>query len=74
MNSFNFVAEEQENEDCGSDGRGGSNGNNGNHSDKLSNGAGNEGSSNVEHEGPETMDYSPNTQNMQQQANGVQFH
>ena len=38
MNSFNFVAEDQENEDCGSDGRGGSIGKDANHSDKLSNG------------------------------------
>lgn len=49
MNSFNFVAEDQENEDCGSDGRGGSIGNNANHSDKLSNGN-QEGSANAENE------------------------
>ena len=55
MNSFNFVAEDQENEDCGSDGRGASIGNNANHSDKLSNGN-QEGSLNGENEGDQGSD------------------
>lgn len=62
MNSFNFVAEEQENEDRGSDGRGSKENNNMNNNtqvDKLSNADLNDVPNNLGQDGVDASDNSP---------------
>ena len=72
MNSFNFVAEEQENEDRGSDGRAGtvdSKENAATHAEKLSNGELHEQQNNFVGEVEPSADNSPKMQHMVQQVN-----